>query len=62
VIIVCCRKQAFTQTFLSPRLKETNVSSKTRKINLESMVNTSEEYAKEIAQVKIAEIILSYEV
>jgi hypothetical protein len=62
VIIVCCRKQAFIQTFLSPRLKETNVSSKTRKINLESMVITSEEYAKEIAEVKIAEIILFYEV
>jgi hypothetical protein len=62
VIIVCCRKQAFIQTFLCPRLKETNVSSKTRKINLESMVITSEEYAKEIAEVKIAEIILFYEV
>jgi hypothetical protein len=59
---VCCRKQAFIQTFLSPRLKETNVSSKRRKINLESMVITSEEYAKEIAEVKIAEIILFYEV
>jgi hypothetical protein len=58
VIFLCCRKQAF----LNPRLKETNVSSKRRKVNRKSMVITSEEYAKEIAEVKIAEIILFHKV